>query len=78
MSTPQEQVKELQAWETTNNFDLVDLAKEWANCREARVDDHGDVWIEDPQTGHWLEDDDLLNFVDWVEGKAGPTRRHAD
>ena len=31
--------------------------QEWLNCQVAEVDDNGDVWIENPQQGHWLDDE---------------------
>ena len=47
--------------------DLVELVKEKFNCTEAAITDEGDVWIADPQSGHWLNDDDLNEFADWAE-----------
>lgn len=29
------------------------------NCREVATDSEGDIWIADPQTGHWLSAADL-------------------
>ena len=29
------------------------------NCREADVDEDGNIWIANPQTGHWLDEDGL-------------------
>ena len=37
------------------------------NCQLAEIDDDGDVWIAEPQAGHWLKDADLLDLVDWME-----------
>jgi len=34
----------------------------WAKCRDADVDVDGDVWIADPQSGHWLGGDDLARL----------------
>ena len=33
--------------------------RRWAKCRDADVDVDGEVWIADPQSGHWLGADDL-------------------
>ena len=65
--TSQMKVKELQTWETTNNFDTVDLVKTWANCREAEIDDRGDIWIADPQDGHWMSARDIDQFLAWCD-----------
>jgi len=37
------------------------------NCRFAEIDDAGEVWIEDPQTGHWLDDDALVSLAQTIE-----------
>ena len=50
-----------------NDVDYVDLVREWANCREAEVDDEGYVWIADPQVGHSLSDEKLEELADWIE-----------
>lgn len=46
---------------------LIDAVKTWANCHEADVDAAGDIWIADPQTGHWLSADKLVEFINWTE-----------
>lgn len=38
---------------------LIDGIKGLYNCREADADEDGDVYIEGPQSGHWLSADDL-------------------
>lgn len=38
---------------------LIEGIKTLYNCREADADAEGDIWIADPQSGHWLRDDDL-------------------
>ena len=38
----------------------------WQNCRYASVDRDGDIWISDPQTGHWLSAESLSDFVNWL------------
>lgn len=46
---------------------LIDAVMTWANCREADVSAEGNIWICDPQRGHWLNDDDLMTFINWTE-----------
>lgn len=29
------------------------------NCREATIEADGEIYIADPQHGHWLNDDDI-------------------
>jgi len=36
--------------------------RHWAECRDADVDVDGDVWVADPQSGHWLDADDLAQL----------------
>ncbi|MGO9474523.1 MAG: hypothetical protein ACLPWS_14170 [Rhodomicrobium sp.] len=33
------------------------------NCNFAEIDNDGEVWIEGPQTGHWLNEDQLQQLV---------------
>ena len=46
--------------------DLLTAIKEWANCQKADVDSDGNIWIEGPQTGHWLKDEKIFDFVVWA------------
>jgi hypothetical protein len=44
-----------------------DQVKECFNCHEADIADDGDVWIANPQSGHWLREhewDTLAKFVE--------------
>lgn len=50
-----------------NADDASSLVMEWANCAEAEIDDAGDIWISNPQRGHWLSEDDKATFVAWCE-----------
>lgn len=49
--------------------DITDAIKERFNCREAEVDDDGDVWIAGPQAGHWLSDEDMTSLVMWMHAR---------
>ena len=42
---------------------LIDGIKHLYNCQEADVDAEGDVWIANPQQGHWLDDDGLARVA---------------
>jgi len=50
--------------------DDVEGIREWANCETAEVDSDGDVWIEGPQTGHWLSAEKKAEYVTWRNGRA--------
>ena len=34
------------------------------NCMTGEVDSDGDVWIEGPQAGHWMTEDELSRLAD--------------
>ena len=38
----------------------------WNNTTENDITDAGDVWVSDPQSGHWLSDDDLVSFANFL------------
>lgn len=57
-----------QDWEGDQSIEAAIC--EWANCSVARIDDIGDVWIEEPQSGHWLNQDNLGKLVRWM-GERG-------
>ena len=42
---------------------LIDGIKSLYNCREADVDDEGDIYIADSQCGNWLDDDGLAHVA---------------
>ena len=52
---------------TCRSDELVGAVKEWANCQEADIDEAGDIWIANPQTGHWLGEDKLIEFAEWCQ-----------
>ena len=49
--------------------DDIDLIKTRYNCHEADVDNDGDVWIADPQAGHWLSEDEKSDFETWRDAQ---------
>jgi hypothetical protein len=51
----------------SNDVDPVDLVKQRFNCREAEIDREGDIWIADPQVGHWLSESELESFIEFVK-----------
>lgn len=58
-----EQVR--QVTRTASRDELLEAVREKFDCREADVDAQGDIWIADPECGHWLSDDHLVEFVGW-------------
>lgn len=51
----------------TSAEDARDLVTEWCNASEVDIDDAGDIWIANPQRGHWLSEDKKAEFVAWCE-----------
>lgn len=41
------------------------LIREWLNCETASVDTDGDVWVESPMAGHWLNADRKEAYCVW-------------
>ena len=42
---------------------LIEGIKVLYNCRDADADTDGDVWIADPQRGHWLDEDGIARVA---------------
>lgn len=40
----------------------IDKIKEFFNCYYADIDNDGDIWIEIPMRGHWLNDEEKQAF----------------
>jgi hypothetical protein len=49
-----------------NAVDLTDAIRECFNCREADIDDDGNVWIAKPQAGHWLRTDEMTALISFI------------
>lgn len=48
---------------------VTDTIKTLFNCVKADVDEEsGDVWIANPQQGHWLKDDGLARVARALQG----------
>ena len=50
---------------TLDDVTIEALVTEWCNAAEVEVDDKGDIWIANPQSGHWLSDEKKTEFVEW-------------
>lgn len=45
-----------------NKAELIDGIKYVYNCRDADVDEDGNVWIADTHRGHWLDYDGVARI----------------
>lgn len=47
----------------TSMEEACSLVTQWCNASEVEIDDKGDIWIANPQRGHWLSDERKAEFV---------------
>ncbi len=65
MTTPDEARTQIASLMVSNAY--AEPIMNWANCEFADVSDDGNVWIETPQTGHWLDDAKLIELAEWLK-----------
>lgn len=53
---------------TQNDTDMI---KEWLNCETADVDSEGDVWVQGPMTGHWIDESAKAEYLEWRKDVYG-------
>lgn len=46
--------------------DIEYRVKQWAKCIHAEVHSCGDVYIEDPMNGHYLDDSNMMWLWQWL------------
>ncbi|MBA5779547.1 hypothetical protein H2509_20645 [Stappia sp. F7233] len=46
---------------------IEEFVTEWCNASEVEVSEDGNIWIANPQRGHWLSEDLKAEFVAWCE-----------
>lgn len=51
----------------TSIEETIELVAAWSNAAEVEIDAAGDIWIANPQTGHWLSEDEKAKFIAWCE-----------
>lgn len=56
----------LTAIEFAGRDEVMDAIVQWNNTTENDIDDKGDVWVSNPQTGHWLKEDRLIEFAKFL------------
>ncbi len=47
----------------------MDDVKTCFNCCEADISSSGDIWIAEPQTGHWLREHELKTLLTYIEAR---------
>lgn len=53
----------LLAIENAGRDEILDEIVQWNNTTDNDIDADGNVWVANPQTGHWLNDDHLIEFA---------------
>lgn len=56
----------LAAIEFAGREEVLDAIIQFNNTTENEIDENGDVWVSAPQTGHWLEEDKLIAFAEFL------------
>ena len=45
---------------------VLDAIVEWNNTTENDIGDDGSIWVANPQSGHWLNDEQLIEFAAFI------------
>lgn len=64
-------IEQIKAAFATDKAAVAQAAIERYNCDESSVDDDGDVWIGEPQRGHWLDEGQIESLVNHIESEVG-------
>lgn len=56
----------LEAIEFAGREEVLEAVVQFNNTTENDIDDKGDVWVCNPQTGHWLDEDRLVEFAKFL------------
>jgi hypothetical protein len=60
----------LLAIENAGRDEILGKIVEWNNTTDNDIDTDGDVWVANPQAGHWLNDDRLIEFAVYIAAAA--------
>lgn len=56
----------LSAIENAGRDEILGEIVQWNNTTENDIDANGNVWVANPQTGHWLNEDHLIEFATFL------------
>ena len=62
-------IKILKAVASTSKAEVEALVTQWCNCTEVDIDENGDVFVANPQAGHWLDADAKAELVAFIEAQ---------
>lgn len=46
--------------------EVMDAIVQWNNTTENDIAEDGNVWVANPQIGHWLNEDQLVEFANFL------------
>lgn len=53
----------LECIKNTSMENILGFVVEWNNTTENEIAEDGSVWVANPQVGHWLNDDAMIEFA---------------
>lgn len=56
----------LEAIANVSREEILDAIVQWNNTTDNDISDEGNVWVANPQTGHWLDDDRIVEFANFI------------
>lgn len=56
----------LAAIEYTSRDEIMDAIVQFNNTTDNDISDDGNVWVSAPQRGHWLSDERLIAFAEFI------------
>lgn len=45
---------------------ILDSIVQWNNTTDNDIDEDGAVWVSNPQTGHWLDAERIVEFARFI------------
>lgn len=56
----------LECIKNTSIENILDFVTDWNNTTENEISEDGSVWVANPQVGHWLNDDAMIEFAQFL------------
>ena len=54
----------------TDKQSVLDAVVQWNNTTDNDVGTDGSIWVANPQVGHWLKDEQLIEFANFLANEA--------
>lgn len=66
MTADQARANILQAIKLAGRETILDQIVQWNNTTDNDINEAGEVWVANPQRGHWLDNDRLVEFAEFL------------